>query len=65
MTLRGQMMERSGCMPNSDQNTRLYQQIDRNLMRVYAETVQQEVPDRFRVLLEALRDKDISKGVKS
>ena len=35
----------------------LQQQIDENLKRVYKETLEEEVPDRFRLLLEELRRK--------
>jgi Anti-sigma factor NepR len=35
----------------------LHQQIDENLKRVYQEALQEEVPDRFRLLLEELRRK--------
>ena len=35
----------------------LHQQIDENLKRVYQETLEEEVPDRFRLLLEELRRK--------
>ena len=36
--------------------------IDENLRRVYQETLQEEVPDRFRALLEQLRKRQESKG---
>ncbi|MFZ1469433.1 MAG: NepR family anti-sigma factor [Paracoccaceae bacterium] len=32
-------------------------QIDENLKRIYDETLQEEVPDRFKQLLEQLRQK--------
>jgi hemerythrin-like domain-containing protein len=35
----------------------LHKQIDENLKRVYQETLQEDVPDRFRALLEQLRKK--------
>jgi hemerythrin-like domain-containing protein len=35
----------------------LHQQIDENLKRVYKETLEEDVPDRFRALLEELRKK--------
>lgn len=37
------------------------QQIDENLRRVYQEALQDEVPDRFKVLLEQLRQKEAGK----
>ncbi|MGD9294363.1 MAG: NepR family anti-sigma factor [Roseobacter sp.] len=36
--------------------------IDENLKRVYEEAVDEGVPDRFRVLLEALKEQERSKG---
>jgi predicted house-cleaning noncanonical NTP pyrophosphatase (MazG superfamily) len=38
----------------------LHQQIDENLKRVYQESLEEEVPDRFRLLLEELRRKQAS-----
>ncbi len=35
----------------------LRDQIDQNLRRVYQDAVQQEVPERFRLLIEQLREK--------
>lgn len=35
--------------------------IDENLRRVYEETVDEGVPDRFRVLLDALKQQDQNK----
>jgi len=36
-------------------------QIDENLKRVFQEALQEEVPDRFKELLEQLRQKDKGK----
>ena len=36
-------------------------QIDENLKRVYQQTLEEEVPDRFKELLEQLRKKDSTK----
>jgi hypothetical protein len=36
--------------------------IDENLKRVYDEALEEGVPERFRVLLEALRQQDETKG---
>lgn len=36
--------------------------IDDNLKRVYEETLQEGVPDRFRDLLDALKAQDAQKG---
>ena len=37
---------------------RLKEQIDENLRRVYQQALEEEVPDRFTELLEALRRKE-------
>lgn len=37
-------------------------QIDENLKRVYAATLNEELPDRFRDLLEQLKSKAAGKG---
>jgi Anti-sigma factor NepR len=36
-------------------------QIDENLKRVYEEALEEEVPDRFKLLLEQLRQKQAEK----
>ncbi|MEM9577905.1 MAG: NepR family anti-sigma factor [Pseudomonadota bacterium] len=36
--------------------------IDENLRRVYDEALEEGVPDRFRVLLDALKQQDQAKG---
>lgn len=38
--------------------SRLRDQIDENLKRVYDDALKEEVPDRFKQLLEQLRQKD-------
>ena len=46
------------------QNTdaqKLRAQIDENLKRVYEEALENEVPDRFKLLLEELRKKEAKK----
>jgi hypothetical protein len=48
-------------MPDQDPKAKLRQQIDQNLKRVYDETLEQEVPDRFKDLLAQLREKDVAK----
>lgn len=40
---------------------RLKDQIDENLRRVYQETVEEKLPDRFAELLDALRRKEAQK----
>lgn len=37
--------------------SRLKQQIDENLKRVYQDALNEEVPDRFKQLLERLKEK--------
>lgn len=39
-------------------HARVQEQIDENLKRVYKETLDEQVPDRFLALLDALRKKD-------
>jgi hypothetical protein len=38
------------------------EQIDENLRRVYTATLNEELPDRFRDLLEQLKSKGVDKG---
>lgn len=42
-------------MPKKQDNERMQQQIDENLRRVYAQSVEEEVPERFLKLLEKLK----------
>jgi hypothetical protein len=44
-------------MPDQDTQPELRRFIDRNLVRVYQDTMQAEVPDRFKLLLAALKAK--------
>lgn len=47
-------------MADAKPTRKLQQQIDQNLKRVYEEALNEEVPDRFKVLLEQLRQKEAS-----
>lgn len=42
-------------MANKRRTSRLHQQIDENLRRVYLDTVQEPLPERFAQLLDRLR----------
>lgn len=42
-------------MANKHRTSRLQQQIDDNLRRVYSDTVKEPLPDRFSQLLDQLR----------
>jgi predicted metal-dependent hydrolase len=42
----------------AEDRRKLQEQIDENLRRVYREALEEEVPDRFRELLEQLRRKE-------
>lgn len=48
-------------MTKKRRNTKVDQQIDENLRRVYAEAAEEAVPDRFTQLLEQLRQQEQSK----
>lgn len=48
-------------MSDDSKKTRIKAQIDENLRRVYEEALNEEVPDRFKVLLEQLRQKEAGK----
>ncbi len=48
-------------MTKKRRNTKVDQQIDENLRRVYSEAAQEPVPDRFTQLLEQLREQEQSK----
>ncbi|WP_415234417.1 NepR family anti-sigma factor [Pseudorhodobacter sp.] len=52
-------------MPNSDPKANLRQQIDENLKRVYQDALSEDVPDRFKALLDQLRQKEKSGEEKS
>ncbi len=48
---------------NSQDNkakTRLREQINENLKRVYDDALKEEIPDRFKVLLQQLKSKESS-----
>jgi hypothetical protein len=48
-------------MVQDDRKTRLEEQIDENLRRVYQQQLEEEVPDRFQELLRRLREQDASR----
>jgi hypothetical protein len=45
-------------MVQDDRKTRLEEQIDENLRRVYRDRLEEDVPDRFKDLLRQLREQD-------
>jgi len=45
-------------MVQDDRKTRLDQQIDENLRRVYREQLEEEIPERFQALLRELKERD-------
>ena len=45
-------------MNQGKDNANLRSQIDQNLKRVYQEALEEDVPDRFKELLEQLRQKE-------
>jgi hypothetical protein len=49
-------------MANKDDKSAARAQIDENLKRVYNELLSEEVPDRFKALLQQLKSKDKSAG---
>ena len=46
-------------MANAKQTPKLHQQIDENLKLVYDEALKEDIPDRFKKLLEQLRQKEV------
>ena len=44
-----------------DVRSRTADPINENLRRVYRELVEEEIPDRFKALLEQLKDKDAAR----
>ena len=48
-------------MAQKNDAQKLRAQIDENLKRVYEEALENEVPDRFKLLLEELRQKEAKK----
>lgn len=51
-------------MAHDSENDNVRRQIDENLRRVYQEKVEEELPDRFKLLLEQLKQKEQNGGVK-
>lgn len=49
-------------MAQTSKNRKGDKVIDENLKRVYEEAMQEGVPDRFRELLDALKEQDQQKG---
>lgn len=49
-------------MADKPRASKLDQQIEQNLRRVYSEATSQEVPDRFTKLLEQLREQEQKSG---
>lgn len=47
-------------MVHDDRKTRLEQQIDENLRRVYREQLEEGIPERFQDLLRQLKEQDRS-----
>ncbi len=45
-------------MKQSDETAKLQAQIDENLKKVYQEALDEKIPDRFKDLLEQLRQKE-------
>jgi len=45
-------------MAQDPKKTRMIEQIDDNLKRVYNEILKEQVPDRFKDLLEQLKEKE-------
>lgn len=54
-----------GQMASDKINPNLRQMIDQNLKRVYQDALKEEVPDRFKKLLEQLRQKETDPGDQS
>lgn len=51
-------------MANQEKNTARERVIDENLRRVYEEAMDEGVPDRFKSLLEQLKQQDVEQGAK-
>lgn len=49
-------------MAHDSENDNVRRQIDENLRRVYQEKVEEELPDRFKQLLEQLKAKEKTGG---
>ena len=52
-------------MAKDTDRSKLKQQIDENLKRVYDDALADAVPDRFKLLLDQLRKQDEARGAKS
>lgn len=48
-------------MDENDETVAVSRQIDENLKRVYQEKVEEELPDRFKLLLEQLKQQSSAK----
>lgn len=49
-------------MAHDSENDNVRRQIDENLRRVYQEKVEEDLPDRFKQLLEQLKQKEKNGG---
>lgn len=49
-------------MPEKSPNSKIKTQIDENLKRIYDDVLKEDVPDRFKDLLQQLRDKTDKRG---
>jgi predicted metal-dependent hydrolase len=54
----GRQKKMFGSMTQDSAKSRVKEQIDKNLKRVYEDVLNEEVPDRFKDLLAQLRQKD-------
>lgn len=52
----------SGIMSEEKPKSKIKEQIDQSLKRVYEDILNEEVPDRFKQLLAQLREKDSGGG---
>ncbi|MFC3183002.1 NepR family anti-sigma factor [Cypionkella sinensis] len=56
-------MRNHGSRPEQDgQSDQIKAQIEENLKRVYQSALVEEVPDRFKMLLQQLKEKDAGKN---
>lgn len=51
-----------GSMAHENNKSRLEEQIDENLRRVYQQKLEEDVPDRFKELLDQLKEQDSHHG---
>ncbi|MDY6858659.1 MAG: NepR family anti-sigma factor [Pseudomonadota bacterium] len=49
-------------MAHENNKSRLEEQIDENLRRVYQQKLEEDVPDRFKELLDQLKEQDSHNG---